>query len=127
MECQLSAWKQAHNLGKALNRKSKEHHVQAQVMAGMIAHQLGTKIAQRVGNVVGRANLVYGKLYDLLAVRLVKGRNSVELDAFDPDRRHIERSKRIRKAPVESGILALTLREWDVRQELSRPTMRRLN
>lgn len=48
------------------------------------------------------------KLYDLLAVRPIKARNLDELAAFDPDRRHIERDKRIRKSPVESGILALT-------------------
>jgi IS4 transposase len=31
-----------------------------------------------------------------------------ELDAFDPDPRHVERDKRTRKSPAESGILALT-------------------
>jgi hypothetical protein len=48
------------------------------------------------------------KLYDLLAVRLIKARDLAELDAFDPDPRHVERDKRTRKSPVESGILALT-------------------
>ena len=66
------------------------------------------RIAQRIGKVMGRANLSYEKLYDLLAVRLIKARNLDELAAFDPDRRHVERDKRIRKSPVESGILALT-------------------
>jgi len=108
VEIQFRAWKQALNLGKALNRKSNEHHLLALVLAGMIAHQLGMRIAQRIGNVVGRANLSYEKLYDLLAVRLIKARNLGELAAFDPDRRHIERDKRIRKSPVKSGILALT-------------------
>ena len=108
VEIQFRAWKQALNLGKALNRKSNGHHLQALVMAGMIAHQLGMRIAQRIGNAVGRARLSYEKLYDLLAVQLIKARNLDELDAFDPDRRHIERDKRIRKSPVESGIRALT-------------------
>jgi hypothetical protein len=108
VEIQFRAWKQALNLGKALNRKSNEHHLQALVLAGMIAHQLGMRIAQRIGNVVGRANLSYEKLYDLLAVRLIKARDLADLATFDPDRRHIERDKRIRKSPVESGILALT-------------------
>jgi hypothetical protein len=108
VEIQFRAWKQALNLDKALNRKSNEHHLQALVLAGMIAHQLGMKIAQRIGSMVGRSNLSYEKLYDLLAVRLVKARDLAELTAFSPDRRHIERDKRTRKSPVESGILALT-------------------
>ena len=105
---QFRAWKQALNLGKALNRKSNEHHLQALVLAGMIAHQLGMRIAQRSGNVIGRARLSYEKLYDLLAVRMIKAGCLAELAAFDPDPRHVVRDKRTRKSPVESGILALT-------------------
>jgi hypothetical protein len=108
VEIQFRAWKQALNLDKALNRKSNEHHLQALVLAGMIAHQLGMRMAQRIGNAVGRARLSYEKLYDLLAVRLIKSRDLAELDKFDPDPRHVERGKRTRKSPVESGIMALT-------------------
>lgn len=108
VEIQFRAWKQALNLGKALNRKSNEHHLQALVLAGMIAHQLGMRIAQRIGNSVGRARVSYEKLYDLLAVRLIKSRDLAELAAFNPDPRHVERDKRTRKSPVESGIMALT-------------------
>ena len=102
VEIQFRAWKQA------LNRKSNEHHLQALVLAGMIAHQLGMRIAQRIGNVIGRARLSYEKLYDLLAVRMIKAGCLAELAAFDPDPRHVVRDKRTRKSPVESGILALT-------------------
>lgn len=108
VEIQFRAWKQALNLGKALNRKSNEHHIQALVLAGMIAHQLGMKIAQRIGSIVGRARLSYEKLYDLLAVHLIKAGNLEESAAFKPDLRHVQRDKRTRKSPVESGILALT-------------------
>lgn len=108
VEIQFRAWKQALNLGKALNRKSNEHHLQALVLAGMIAHQLGMRMAQKIGNTLGRARLSYEKLYDLLAVRLIKARDLTELAAFDPDPRHVERDKRTRKSPVESGILALS-------------------
>jgi hypothetical protein len=73
----------------------------------MISHQLGMRMAQRIGNAVGRARLSYEKLYDLLAVRLIKSRDLAELDTFDPDPRHVERDKRTRKSPVEAGILAL--------------------
>ncbi len=95
-------------LSKALNRQSNEHHLQALVLAGMIAHRLGMRMAQRVGNTVGRARLNNEKLYDLLAVRLIKARDLAECYAFDPDLRHVVRDKRTRKFPVESGILALT-------------------
>lgn len=108
VEIQFLAWKQALNLCKALNRKSNEHHLQALVLAGMNAQQLGMNIARRIGNLLGRARLSYEKLYDLLAVCLVKARNLDEAIAFDPDPRHIQRDKRTRKSPVESGILTLS-------------------
>ena len=108
VEIQFRAWKQALNLGKALNGKSNEHHLQALVLAGMIAHQLGIRIGQRIASIVGRARLSYEKLYDLTAVRLIKSRDLADFSAFDPDPRHITRDKRTRKSPVESAILALT-------------------
>jgi len=55
----------------------------------MIAHQLGTRIAQRIGKMVGRAKLSNEKLFDLLAVRLIKARDLAELEVFDPDPRHV--------------------------------------
>ena len=108
VEIQFRAWRQALNLGKALDRKSSEHHPQALVLAGMIAHQLGMRIAQKIGTTVGRARLSYEKFYDLLAVRLIKAHDLTDVAAFDPDPRQVERDKRTRKSPVESGILALT-------------------
>lgn len=108
VEIQFRAWKQALNLGKALNRKSSEHHMQALVLAAMIAHQLGMKIAQRINGQVGRARLSYEKLYDLLALHLVKATDPAGIVAFDPDQRHVTRDRRSCQSPVESGILALT-------------------
>lgn len=108
VEIQFRAWKQSLNLTKALKRKSNEHHMQALVIAGMIAHQLGMKMAQLVGGQVGRALLSYEKLYDILAGRLIKVRDIAELFAYDHDPRHVERDKRKRKSPIESGIRALT-------------------
>ena len=66
------------------------------------------RMAQRIGNTVGRARLSYEKLYDLLAVRLIKARDLAELDTLDPDPRHVERDNRTRKSRIESGILTLT-------------------
>jgi len=107
VEIQFRAWKQALNLGKALNRKSNEHHMQALVLAAMIAHQLGMKAAIRLGAIVGRAMMSYEKLYDSLASHLVKARGLDELCDYDPELRYVKRDKRRRQSPVESGILAL--------------------
>lgn len=107
MKIKFRAWKQALKLSKALNSKSNEHYLQALVLAGMIALQLGLKIAQRIGKIVGQARLSDEKLYDLLAVGMIKVRDLAELAAFDPDPRHVARDKRIRKSPIESGIFAL--------------------
>lgn len=45
VEIQFRAWKQSLNLTKALNRKSNQHHMEAIVLAGMMAHQLGIRMA----------------------------------------------------------------------------------
>ena len=68
VEIQFRAWKQSLNLDKALNRKSNEHHMQALVIAGMIAHQLGMKIAGVLICQIGRARLSYERLYDILGL-----------------------------------------------------------
>ena len=59
VEIHFLPWKQALNIGKALNRKSNEHHLQAQVLVGMIAHQLSMRIAQRIVSTVIRERLSY--------------------------------------------------------------------
>lgn len=107
VEIQFRAWKQSLNLGMALNRRSNEHHMQALVLAAMIAHQLSMRIATRAVALNSHARLSFEKLYDLLAVHLVKSRTLNELESFQPDPRHITRDKRRRQSPVESGILAL--------------------
>ena len=74
----------------------------------MIVRQLGMRIAQRIGNLVGRARRSYEKLYDPLPVRLIQARDLAELAAFDLDPRHVIGDKRTRKFPIESGVLAIT-------------------
>ena len=108
VEIQFRAWKQALNLTKALNRVSNEHHIHALVLAGMIAYQLGMKMAPVFGSRLGRARLSYERLYDLLAVYLVKAPAFAALEWFDPDPRYVKQDKRKRRSPIESGILALT-------------------
>lgn len=108
IEIQFRAWKQSLNLTKALNRKSGEHHMQALVLAAMIAHQLGMRIARRIGALVGRARLSHEKLYDLLAGQFIKAADIAAIFGFDPYPDHVMRDKRRRQSPVESGIRALT-------------------
>ena len=108
VEIQFRAWKQSCNLGKALNQKSNEHHLTALVLAEMIAHQLGMKVAQLLGEQVGRWQLSYEKLYDLLAVSMVKSESFIGLCDFSPDIRHIIRDKRSRVSPIEPALNSLT-------------------
>lgn len=108
VEIQFRAWKQSCNLSKALNRKSNEHHMTALVLAGMIKHQLGMKVAQLMGDQVGQWRLSFEKLYDLLAIYVVKARSVFNLRDFSPDIRHIVRDKRARQSPVESALNSLS-------------------
>ena len=108
VEIQFRAWKQSLNLTEALNRKSNEHHLQALVLAAMIAHQLGMQIATLIIKTVGRSRISFEKVYDALAQHLLKINTFGELRTFSPDKRHITRDKRNWKSPVESGITALT-------------------
>ena len=108
VEIQFRAWKQSLNLSKALNRKSGFHHMQALVLAAMIVHQLGMKMARGIVDRIGHGRLSYEKLYDLLALRLGMVTDIVEISEFDPDPRHISRDKRSRKSPIESGLETLT-------------------
>jgi hypothetical protein len=107
VEIQFRAWKQALNLDGALNRKSNEHHMQGLVLAGMIAHQLGMKIAGVLMGQVGRARLSYERLYDILGLAFIKLKDFADLTNFSPDLRHISRGKNATQSPIESAILAL--------------------
>ena len=107
VEIQFRAWKQALNIGKALKRKSNEHHMQALVLTAMIAHQLGMNVAMRIGAIVGRAVLSYEKLYDSLALHLIRAKDLAGLCGYSPEFRHVKRDKRRRLSPIESGILTL--------------------
>lgn len=108
VEIQFRAWKQALNLCKALNRKSNEHHLQALVLAGMIAHQLGMRVGQLMSAQIGRARLSYERLYDTLAGHLAGMASFTELLSFSPDPRHISRNKRTTQSPIESALQTLT-------------------
>lgn len=108
VEIQFRAWKQSLNMEKALNRRSNTHHIHAIILAAMIVHQVGMKIAKATEVRVGRAQISYERLYDILTQHLIKLSDFALLAHFAPYHRHIERDKRKQKSPIESGILALT-------------------
>ena len=108
VEVQFRAWKQSLNLEKSLKRRSNADHMQALVLAGMIAHQLAMRLAGRLGKLLSSGRLSHERLYHQLAAHFLRARSLAEIDAFDPEIRHVSRDKRKRQSPVESGILALT-------------------
>ena len=108
IEIQFRAWKQSLNLEGALNRKSNRHHLEALILAGLIAHQLGMRMAQSFAGQVCRASLSFEKLYDLLANFFIKLPSLRRLSDFSPDLRHITRDRRPRESPIESGLSFLT-------------------
>lgn len=108
IEIQFRAWKQSLNLERALNRRSNREHLEALILAGLIAHQLGMRIAQKFVGQIGRACLSFEKLYDLLGNFFIKLIFLRGLSDFNPDLRHITRDRRRRKSPIESGLNCLT-------------------
>jgi hypothetical protein len=90
-------------------RKRNEHHMLALVLAAMITHQLGMRIACRIGAVVGRARLSHEKRYDLLAAfHQLKFWGLAEMTAFNPHPRRFTRDKPARQSRVESESLAFS-------------------
>lgn len=107
VEIEFRGWKQSLNLEKSLNRRSNEDHMQALVLAGMIAHQLGMRIAARFRHLATRSRLSCERLYHQLAIHLIRSRSFAETDAFNPEWRHVKQDTRNRQSPVKSGIQAL--------------------
>ncbi len=68
--------------------------MQALVLAAMIAHQSGVRIARRIRAVVGLARLSHEKLYDLLAGQFIKVPDIAALFDFNPYADHVMRDKR---------------------------------
>ena len=72
VEIQFRAWKQSLDMDRALNRRSNTHHIHAIVLAAMIAHQLGMKVAKATTERIGRERVSYERLYDILTAHLIK-------------------------------------------------------
>ena len=96
IEMAFRAWKQAGNMGKALNRTSSAQHLKALVLAGMIAMAIGLK----TGLTLARSNpgLRYSleKIFDYAIARIVALRKLTDLANLAPDPRHLHGQKRKR-------------------------------
>ena len=107
VEIQFRAWKQANHLDKALNRKSGEHHLMAILLAAMINHLVGMRMARVLSRNQPVQELSYEKLYDALAIHHQAAKRWEDLLTFAPSMKHVERDKRKRKSPVTPGALGL--------------------
>jgi hypothetical protein len=58
---------------------------------------------------IGRWRLSFEKLYDLIAIDLLKAKSLADLRDFNPDLRHIARDKRARQSPCRISFQLLNL------------------
>ena len=108
VEIQFRAWKQSQNLDKALKRKSGEHHLMAIVLAAMINHLIGMRMARWLRRKNGALDLSYEKLYDALAIHSHTAGYWEDILGFAPCPKHIQRDKRKRQSPLHISALGLT-------------------
>jgi hypothetical protein len=107
VEIQFRAWKQAHNLDKALKRKSGEHHLMAIILAAMINHLLGMRMARCMQESGTVENLSHEKLYDALSIHHQWARRWEDILDFVFAPKHVERDKRKRESPVSTRAIGL--------------------
>lgn len=107
VEIQFRAWKQANNLDKALNRKSGEHHLMAILLAAMINHLVGMRMARVLIERTAVDELSYEKLYDALAIHHQAAKRWEDLLTFEPFMKHVRRDRRKRKSPVTPRAMGL--------------------
>lgn len=107
VEIQFRAWKQSMNLGKALNRKSKENHMKSLIIGAMIAHLLAMLVCQVFATEIGLEKLSHEKLFEILVEHQASTTTVEDLLNFEVDTRHISRDKRSRKIPLVEGLAAL--------------------
>ncbi len=107
VEIQFRAWKQSTNLDAALNRKSKENHMNVLTIGAMIAHLLAMQIGRIFAAEIGIERLSFEKLFDVLARHHTTAKCLEDILNFEVDIRHISRDKRSREIPLVEGLAAL--------------------
>lgn len=73
----------------------------------MIAYQFGMRIDRRIVNIAGRSILSYEKLYDILALRLIKPHDLAKLGEFDPYSTLGRTGQTIPEIPVHAFLMVM--------------------
>lgn len=113
IEIQFRAWKQSFDMHKLLNRKSNIWHIEALLLASMIAHQIAFKLAGAIELKLarmkpgGEACMSYEKFYDFLAQLILTVQSIGGIFNFGVDLRHISRDKRARECLSQSILYTL--------------------
>jgi len=106
-QIQFRARKLVNTLGKALNRRSGEHHLMAVILVAMINHLVGMRMARVLGGKKEVEALSYEKLYDALAIHHQAAKRWEGILIFALFMQHVERDKRRRKSPVTTRALGI--------------------
>ncbi len=98
IEIIFRAWKQAGNLGQALNRKSSPQHLKALVLAGMISLTIGLKVGIQFARAHPSERYSMEKIFDYVIGRLPGLSKLAEISALAPDPRYLQGQKRTRNS-----------------------------
>jgi hypothetical protein len=98
IEIIFRAWKQAENLGKALNRTSSPQHLKALVLAGMIALSMSLTVGIKLARADPSQRYSLEKLFDYVTGGLPGLSKLVGITALAPDPRYLQGQKRTRNS-----------------------------
>lgn len=98
IEILFRAWKQAGNLGEALNRKSSPRHLKALVLAGMISLTIGLVVGIQLARAHPSERYSVEKIFDYVIGRLHGLLKFDEILALAPDPRYLQGPKRKRNS-----------------------------
>lgn len=107
VEIQYRAWKQSSNLDAVLNRKSKENHMMALILGGMLAHLIANIVSRIFSDKIELSRMSFEKLSDALADHHCSAKSVEDILTFRVDPRHIKRDKRSAVTPFRKGLSAL--------------------
>lgn len=98
IEIIFRAWKQAGNLGEALNRKSSPQHLKALVLAGMISLTIGLKVGIQLARAHPGERYSMEKIFDYVIGRLPGLSKLDGILALAPDPRYLQGQNRTRNS-----------------------------
>ncbi len=98
IEIIFRAWKQAGNLGEALNRKSSPQHLKALVLAGMISMTIGLVVGIQLARAHPGERYSMEKIFDYVIGRLPGLLKFGQILSLAPDPRYLQGQKRTRNS-----------------------------